>query len=67
MVSARVRDENLNLITSADENLSDTNPDKVETHIILPPQDVAGNPDPVTGTGHGFLHLMFEQVELSIK
>jgi len=64
MVTGRVRDENLILTTSVDENLSDLSPDKIETHIILPPQDLSGNMDPVPGTGHGFLHLMFESVDL---
>lgn len=64
MVGGKVRDENLNLLTSVDENLSDLSPDKIETHIILPPQDLSGNMAPVPGTGHGFLHLMFESVNL---
>jgi hypothetical protein len=64
MVSGKVRDENLNLITSVDEDLSDLSPDKIETHVILPPQDLDGNKSPVPGTGHGFLHLMFESVDL---
>ncbi|MDF1573139.1 MAG: hypothetical protein P1P82_16145 [Bacteroidales bacterium] len=64
MITGKVRDENLNLITSVDEDLSDLSPDKIETHVILPPQNLAGNMDPVPGTGHGFLHLMFESVDL---
>lgn len=60
MVAGRVRDENLNLSTSVDNDISDLN--KLETHIILPPQDLEGNMSPVPGTGHGFLHLMFEDV-----
>jgi hypothetical protein len=64
MVTGRVRDENLNLMTSVDENLSDLSPDKIETHIILPPQNMSGGMDQVPGTGHGFLHLMFESVYL---
>tara|TARA_R110002074_G_scaffold39540_1_gene106319 strand:- start:5932 stop:7341 length:1410 start_codon:yes stop_codon:yes gene_type:complete len=67
MVSAKVRDENLNLISSVSDDLSDMDPDKRETHIIMPPQDLEGNQDPVPGTGHGFLHLMFESVDLGIK
>ncbi|AVR45088.1 hypothetical protein C7S20_07290 [Christiangramia fulva] len=64
MVTGRVRDENLNLLTSLDQDLSDLSPDMIETHIILPPQDMQGNMDPVPGTKYGFLHLMFESVEL---
>lgn len=65
MVTARVRDENLRLITNVEEDLSDKRPGMYETHIILPPQDMAGNSNPVPGTDHGFLHLMFEGVTLS--
>ncbi len=64
MVTGKVRDENLNLLTNLDENISDLSQDKIETHIILPPQDLEGNMDPVPGTRYGFLHLMFESVEL---
>lgn len=64
MVTGKVRDENLNLLTSVDEDLSDLSSDKIETHIILPPLALAGNMSPVPGTGHGFLHLMFESVNL---
>jgi len=64
MVGGKTRDENLNLLTSVDENLSDLSPDKIETHIILPPQDLKGEMSKVPGTGHGFLHLMFESVDL---
>ena len=67
MVSAKVRDENLNLVSSVTEDLSDKDPDKRETHIIIPPQDLNGNQDPVPGTGHGFLHLMFESASLGFK
>jgi len=63
MVSSRVRTDNLQLITETDSDQSDH--DQIETHIMLPPQDTAGNADPVPGTGHGFLHLMFENVDLS--
>ncbi|NOY57935.1 MAG: hypothetical protein GXO75_03245 [Calditrichaeota bacterium] len=64
MVSSRARTENLKLITSADVDKTDHSQEKVEAHIILPPQDMSGNMSPVPGTGHGFLHLMFEQVTL---
>lgn len=63
MVAGKVRDENLNLSTSVDTDLSDLS--KLETHIMLPPQDLEGNMSPVPGTGHGFLHLMFENVGLN--
>ncbi len=36
----------------------------METHIIILPINVEGQKDPVMGTGHGFLHLMFEKVSL---
>ncbi len=62
MVSSRVRTANLNLITATDSNQS--NPDQVEVHVILPPQDPEGNASPVPGTGHGFLHLMFENATI---
>ena len=63
MVSSRVRTDDLKLITETATDQSD--PSQVETHIMLPPLDTAGNSDPVPGTGHGFLHLMFENVDLS--
>lgn len=63
MTATRVRDDNLNLLTSAQEDSSDHNIRKAETHIILPPNDMMGNMSPVPGTAHGFLHLMFEEVE----
>ena len=36
-----------------------------ETHVILPPLDMAGDMSPIPGTRHGFLHLMFEKVGLT--
>ncbi|MFW5945207.1 MAG: hypothetical protein ACOCTU_08110 [Bacteroidota bacterium] len=35
-----------------------------ETHIMIPPKDMQGNPSPVPGTRHDFLYLMFEDVEM---
>ena len=64
MTATRVRDDDLNLITSADIDASDHNYRMAETHIILPPLDMQGNMDPVPGTDHGFIHMMFEEVEL---
>ncbi|MCF7805336.1 MAG: hypothetical protein K9N46_09215 [Candidatus Marinimicrobia bacterium] len=64
MVSSRVRTDDLKLITATGSDQSDQA--QTETHIMLPPQDTTGNADPVPGTGHGFLHLMFENVDLSI-
>ncbi len=55
----------LELITDTSIDSTDYSPTMVETHIILPPTDTAGEMDPVPGTRHGFLHLMFEQVTLS--
>jgi hypothetical protein len=65
MVSTNVRDENLDLITSVEDDASDYNIKNAQTHIILPPQDMQGNMNPVPGTDHGFLHMMFENVKLS--
>jgi len=64
MTATRVRDENLEMVTSADVDSSNYNYRKAETHIILPPQDTQGNSSPVPGTAHGFLHMMFEKVNL---
>jgi hypothetical protein len=64
MTSTRVRDENLEMVTSADVDSSNYNYRKAETHIMLPPQDTQGNSSPVPGTAHGFLHMMFEEVNL---
>ncbi|NOZ60730.1 MAG: hypothetical protein GXO74_03530 [Calditrichaeota bacterium] len=64
MVSSRTRTDDLKLITSMNTDQTNHSLDKVETHVIFPPQDMAGNMDPVAGTGHGFLHLMFEEVTL---
>lgn len=65
MTGSRVRDENLQLVNGASEDLSDYSPDKIETHIMFPPLDTEENASPVPGTGHGFLHIMFEEVSLS--
>ncbi len=67
MVATRVRTDNLMMIPSAEVDSSDYNPGKRETHIILPPLDMEGNFDPVPGTDHGFLHLMFENVSLEVS
>lgn len=64
MTTTRVRDSNLDLITSAEQDSSDHNYRKAETHVILPPEDMDGNESPVPGTDHGFLHMMFEEVNL---
>ncbi len=64
MIASRARTENLALITDLSTDQTDHSADKMEAHVILPPQDTAGNMDPVAGTGHGFLHLMFEEVTL---
>lgn len=65
MVSSRTRTADLKLITDTQTDKTDHSKDKVETHVILPPLDMQGNPSPVPGTGHGFLHLMFENVNLT--
>lgn len=65
MAASRVRNESLALDTNTVIDNSDHSLSMVETHIILPPLDMEGNMDPVPGTGHGFLHLMFEKVVLS--
>ncbi|MEF8846527.1 MAG: hypothetical protein V5A59_13710 [Bacteroidales bacterium] len=62
MVTSRVRKDDLTLITSTDTD--ETDHSRNETHIMLPPKDMQGNPSPVPGTRHGFLHLMFEDVEV---
>lgn len=64
MTASRVRRANLTMIPSAEIDSSDYDATKRETHVILPPQDMAGNMSPVPGTGHGFLHLMYENVSL---
>lgn len=64
MTSSRVRTDNLELITATETDQTDHSLDKVETHIILPPTDLDGNMSPVPDSGHGFLHLMFEEVAL---
>jgi hypothetical protein len=65
MTTSRVRTDNLELITDTETDQTDHSLDKVETHIILPPMDLDGNMSPVPGSGHGFLHLMFEEVTLN--
>jgi hypothetical protein len=64
MVASRSRTADLKLFTDIENDITDHSPDQYETHIILPPLDMDGNKSPVTGTGHGFLHLMFENVAL---
>ncbi len=64
MVASRVRTNDLSMIASGVNDSSDYNPSRMETHIILPPLDKDGKTDPVPGTGHGFLHLMFENVSM---
>ena len=65
MVTSRARKDDLTLITSTDTD--ETDHSKRETHIILPPKDMQGNPSPIHGTRHGFLHLMFEDVEVKVN
>jgi hypothetical protein len=67
MVSSRTRTQDLQLLTDADNDVTDRSPSQVQTHIIFAPLDMNGNMDPVPGTGHGFLHLMFENVDLSLN
>ncbi len=67
MVSSRTRTDDLKLITDVENDATDHSPHNVETHIILPPLDMAGNMSPIPGTGHGFLHLMFEHVTLGLR
>ncbi len=67
MVASRARTSDLKLVTDTVNDVTDHSDDQFETHIILPPLDPAGNPSPVTGTGHGFLHLMFENVSLTFN
>jgi hypothetical protein len=64
MTTSRVRTEELFLITSTDIDQTDHSLNKIETHIIIPPKNMMGEMDPVPNTGHGFLHLMFEEVSL---
>ncbi len=64
MVASRARTADLKLITDVDTDATDHSKNEYETHIILPPLDINGNKSPVPGTGHGFLHLMFENVSL---
>jgi hypothetical protein len=64
MVASRARTADLKLLTELDTDVTNQAADQRETHIILPPLDTAGNMSPVAGTGHGFLHLMFENVAL---
>lgn len=65
MVSSRTRTSNLKLLTDTENDVTDHSDSQIETHIILPPLDMESNMSPVTGTGHGFLHLMFENVSLT--
>ena len=65
MVASRARTADLKLITDVDTDATDHSKSEYETHIILPPLDINGNKSPVPGTGHGFLHLMFENVSLT--
>ncbi len=64
MVATRVRRSDLTMIASGVIDSSDYSPLMRETHVILPPLDMAGNPSMVPGTRHGFLHLMYENVSL---
>ena len=65
MVGSRVRTKDFKLITDMDTDKSDHNTWMAETHVILIPQDMAGNKSPVPGTDHGFIHMMWENVNLT--
>jgi hypothetical protein len=65
MVASRARSADLKLITDVENDATDQSDTQRETHIILPPLDLDGNMSPVPGVGHGFLHLMFENVSLN--
>jgi len=65
MVASRARTADLKLITDVETDATYHSKSEYETHIILPPLDIDGNKSPVPGTGHGFLHLMFENVSLT--
>ena len=67
MVASRARTDDLKLITDTENDITDHSNDQYETHIILPPLDPQGDPSPVPGTGHGFLHLMFENVSMTFN
>lgn len=63
MTTNKVRTKDLKLMKETDlENLDIS---QAETHIILPPVNLEGNKSPIPRTDHGFIHLMFENVELS--
>ncbi len=64
MVASKVRDNDLKMISEVVDDKSDHDTWMAETHVILIPQDMAGNPSPVPGTDHGFIHMMWENVEL---
>jgi len=64
MSTTKVRDKNLRMITSATVDSTDHDIHMVETHVILPPMNMKGEKDPIPGTDHGFIHMMFEQVVL---
>ena len=65
MVASRVRTKDLDMIPDVDADKSDHNTWMAETHVILIPQDMAGNKSPVPGTDHGFIHMMWENVNLT--
>jgi hypothetical protein len=65
MVASRARTADLKLITDVENDATDQSDSQRETHIILPPLDLEGNMSPIPGVGHGFLHLMFENVSLN--
>ena len=67
MVASRARTSDLKLVTDTENDVTDHSNDQFETHIILPPLDPQGNPSPLAGTGHGFLHLMYENVSLTFN
>ncbi len=65
MTATRVRDDAQKLGTDVETDGSDHNRTEMETHVILPPLDMAGNMSAIPNTKHGFLHMMFSNVELT--
>ncbi|VAX18520.1 hypothetical protein MNBD_IGNAVI01-1844, partial [hydrothermal vent metagenome] len=65
MTASNVRNENMGLIPEVDTDKSDHDTWRAQTHVILIPQDKDGNPSPIPGTDHGFIHMMWENVELT--
>ena len=53
------------MVPEVEADGSDHNIWAAETHVILIPQDMGGNLSPVPGTNHGFIHMMWENAELT--